>query len=152
MPNVSAGLLMYHKEDGLRVLLVHHGGPFWKNKDAGAWTIPKGVPFKNEDLLEAARREFEEETGFKVKGDFLPLQPVKQKAGKVVHAWAVEGHIDPKAIRSNTLDIEWPLRSGRKISVPEVDRAQFFDPATARVKINAAQVALIDELEAKVDA
>jgi predicted NUDIX family NTP pyrophosphohydrolase len=149
MPQISAGLLMYRRVDGnLQVLLVHPGGPFWRNKDDGAWTLPKGEAGAGEDLLAAARREFTEETGFGPDGPFVPLEPVKQKAGKVVHAWAVEGDCDPSAVRSNTFTIEWPPRSGKQVAFPEVDRADFFDLETARKKINPAQVALLDRLAA----
>jgi predicted NUDIX family NTP pyrophosphohydrolase len=151
MPRTSAGILMYRRNEAdLQVLLVHPSGPIWKNKDTGAWSIPKGEPNENEDLLAAAMREFQEETGAKPNGDFVALSPVKQKSGKIVHAWTVEGDLDTKKIKSNTFSIEWPPRSGKWIDVPEVDRAEFFDLATARTKINPAQVALIDELERKI--
>lgn len=148
MPRVSAGLLMYRRRGGqLEVLLVHPGGPFFRNKDAGHWTIPKGEPDDGEELLVTARREFEEETGFALDGPSVPLAPVKQKGGKVVHAWAVEGDCDPAAIRPNTFTMEWPPRSGKQASFPEIDRAEFFEMAVAREKINAAQVELLTELE-----
>ena len=142
---------MYRRRDGaLEVLLVHPGGPFWKNKDAGAWSIPKGQPNEGEDLLVAAKREFEEEIGVAPRAKFMQLSPVKQKAGKIVHAWAVEGDIDTGIVKSNTFPIEWPPKSGKWINVPEVDRAEFFDLPMARTKINPAQAALIDELETKL--
>lgn len=145
---LSAGLLLYRREDdNVQVLLVHPGGPFFRNKDEGAWSIPKGEPEPGEDLLDAARREFEEEIGFIPSGSFVALTPVKQKGGKIVHAWAVEGTCDPTTIVSNTFLMEWPPRSGQQMEFPEIDRADFFDPETARQKINPAQVALIDELE-----
>ena len=145
---VSAGLLVYRKRGGeLQVLLVHPGGPFWKNKDAGAWSIPKGEVASGEELLEAARREFAEETGFAASGMFVPLRPVKQKSGKLVHAWAVEAEVDPGACRSNTFEMEWPPRSGKRGEFPEVDRAEYFDLATAKKKINPAQAAFLAELE-----
>src|ERR1700722_19442508 len=148
MPRVSAGLLMYRFRDGkLQVLLAHPGGPFFKNKDDGAWTIPKGEPDPNEDLLAAAKREFAEETALFSTGPFIALTPVKQKGGKIVHAWAFGGDGDPAAMVSNTFTMEWPPRSGRKAQFPEVDRADFFDAATAKRKIKPAQAALIDELE-----
>jgi predicted NUDIX family NTP pyrophosphohydrolase len=148
MPPTSAGLLMYRRRpDGTQVLLVHPGGPFWRNKDDGAWTIPKGEVAAGEQPLAAAVREFAEETGFAPAGDFSPLAPVRQKGGKLVHAWAVEQDLDPAAIRSNTFQIEWPPRSGKRAEFPEIDRAEFFDLDRARLKINPAQVALIDELE-----
>lgn len=148
MPQVSAGLLMYRFHDGkLQVLLAHPGGPFFKNKDDGAWTIPKGEIGTDEDFLEAAKREFTEETGIRAKGPFIALTPVKQKAGKIVHAWAFEGDCDPSEIVSNTFTIEWPPRSGKQSDFPEIDRAEFFDVEAAKRKVNAAQVGLIDELE-----
>ena len=131
---------------GPEVLLVHPGGPFWKNKDEGAWSIPKGEVEPDEDLLQAARREFQEELGFEARGPFAPLASIKQKAGKVVHAWAFEGDCDPAACKSNTMRIPWPPGSGKWITVPEVDRAEFFDLSTAKVKLNAAQAAWLDEL------
>jgi predicted NUDIX family NTP pyrophosphohydrolase len=144
---VSAGLLMYRLGGGLEILLVHPGGPFFRNKDEGAWSIPKGEVGPGEDLLAAALREFAEETGGEPNGPFLALTPVKQKGGKVVHAWAVEGDCDTGAISCNTFSIEWPPRSGRRMEFPEVDRAAFFDPEEARRKVNSGQVPLIDELE-----
>jgi predicted NUDIX family NTP pyrophosphohydrolase len=139
---------MYRRRpDGTQVLLVHPGGPFWRNKDDGAWTIPKGEVAAGEQPLAAAVREFAEETGFAPAGDFSPLAPVRQKGGKLVHAWAVEQDLDPAAIRSNTFQMEWPPRSGKRAEFPEIDRAEFFDLDRARLKINPAQVALIDELE-----
>ncbi|MGO8752347.1 MAG: NUDIX domain-containing protein [Thermoguttaceae bacterium] len=149
MPRLSAGLLMFRIRDrAIQVLLAHPGGPFFRNKDDGAWSIPKGEPEGNEDLLVTAQREFEEETGVKPSGPFMPLKPVQQKGGKVVHAWAFEGDCDPKAIHSNTFTIEWPPKSGRQMEFPEIDRAEFFDLATARKKIKAGQEALLDELAA----
>lgn len=148
MPRVSAGLLLYRIHDGqLQVLLAHPGGPFFQNQDDGAWSIPKGEIEPDEDILAAAKREFEEETGVTPTGSFIPLAPVKQKGGKVVHAWAFEGDCDPTSIVSNNFTMEWPPRSGRRTEFPEIDRAEFFDVATARRKINAGQVPLIDELE-----
>jgi len=147
MSRTSAGLLMYRKREGiLEVLLVHPGGPFWRNKDAGAWSIPKGEMADDEDLLEAARREFEEETGCRPSGSFIPLSPVKQKSGKTVHAWAVEGEIDPASMKSNTFTMEWPPKSGKHAEFPEVDRAEYFDLPTAKQKINPAQASLLTEL------
>jgi predicted NUDIX family NTP pyrophosphohydrolase len=149
MPRTSAGLLMYRIKDGvLQVLLAHPGGPFYRNKDSGAWSIPKGEPDPDEELLVTARREFEEETGVKPIGRFVPLRPIKQKGGKIVHAWAFEGDCDPAAIESNTFLMEWPPKSGRQVEFPEIDRAAFFDLGMARRKIKAGQDALIDELEA----
>lgn len=146
---LSAGLLMFRFVDGeLQVLLVHPGGPFFKKKDEGAWTIPKGEVEPDEDLLDAAQREFAEELGFKPRGEFVPLTPVKQKGGKIVHAWAFPGDCDPTAAKSNTFTIEWPPRSGRMTEFPEIDRAEFFGLDEAKRKINPAQVALLEELEA----
>jgi predicted NUDIX family NTP pyrophosphohydrolase len=129
------------------VLLVHPGGPEWKKRDAGAWTIPKGEFSSDEEPLAAARREFREETGAEVEGRFLPLQPVRQKAGKLVHAWAVEGDLDAEAVRSNTFEIEWPPRSGQRATFPEVDRAAWFSVEEAHQRINPAQRLLLDQLE-----
>ena len=148
MPKQSAGILLYRKTDNiLQIFLVHPGGPFFRNKDDGSWSIPKGEFADDEDPLTAARREFEEETGQPVDGDFIKLSPVKQKSGKTVHGWAVEGDIDHETITSNLFEIEWPPRSGKKASFPEIDRAEWFDVETARIKILIAQVALIDELQ-----
>ncbi len=147
MPRLSAGLLMYRIKDGaLQVLLAHPGGPFFQKRDDGAWSIPKGEPDANEDLLVTAQREFEEEAGVKPTGPFLPLKPIQQKGGKIVHAWAFEGDCDPKAIKSNTFTMEWPPKTGRQMEFPEIDRAEFFDLATAKKKIKVGQEALIDEL------
>lgn len=148
MSRVSAGLLMYRIDDGnLQVLVAHPGGPFFRNKDEGAWSIPKGEIEPDEDYLAAARREFEEETGVKPTGPFVALTPVKQKGGKVVHAWAFEGNCDPAEIVSNTFTIEWPPKFAQQQEFPEIDRVEFFNLETARRKINAAQAGLIDELE-----
>jgi predicted NUDIX family NTP pyrophosphohydrolase len=147
MPRISAGLLMYRlRNDQLQVFLAHPGGPLFARKDEGAWTIPKGEVEPGEDLLETAQREFEEETGMVAKGSFMPLKPVKQKGGKIVHAWAFEGDCEGMAV-SNMFTMEWPPGSGRKAEFPEIDRAEFFDVATAKRKIKAAQQALIEELE-----
>jgi len=140
-------LLLYRfHERTLEVLLVHPGGPFWAKKDLGAWSIPKGEIAEGEDPLEAARREFEEETGFRPGGMFRELTPVRQRSGKIVRAWAVVGDCDSAAIRSNTFSMEWPPRSGRQQEFPEVDRAGWFDLDTAREKILDGQRALLDEL------
>jgi predicted NUDIX family NTP pyrophosphohydrolase len=148
MPRISAGLLMYRLHDGkLQVLLAHPGGPLFKNKDDGAWSIPKGEIEPGEDLLEAAKREFEEETGISPAGPFIALTQVKQKGGKMVHAWAFNGDCDPSATVSNKFTMEWPPKSGRLMEYPESDRADFFDVATARRKIKAGQEGLIEELE-----
>jgi predicted NUDIX family NTP pyrophosphohydrolase len=151
MPRENAGLLLYRNgQGGLEVLLVHPGGPFWKNKDLAAWTIPKGEVEPGEDPLTAARREFAEELGFSPDGKFLPLTAIKQKSGKVVRAWAVHGDWDPGNLKSNTFTLEWPPRSGKLQEFPEVDRAAFFDLQVAREKINPAQIALLEELERKL--
>lgn len=148
MPKISAGLLLYRfRNEILEFLLVHPGGPFWKNKDAGAWTIPKGELSGEEEPLTAAIREFEEELGFKPAGPFTELAPVKQKAGKIVQAWAFEGDCDPSQVKSNTFKMEWPPRSGQEVEFPEVDRAEFFAFEEAKKKINAAQVALLEEVQ-----
>jgi predicted NUDIX family NTP pyrophosphohydrolase len=150
-PRVSAGLLMYRVCKGeLQVLLAHPGGPFFKNKDEGAWTIPKGEGETDEDLLEAAKREFAEETGIKAGGPFVELTPIKQKAGKIVHAWAFAGDCDTGTICSNTFTMEWPPRSKRQMEFSEIDRAEFFDIATAKLKINPGQIPLLDELAGKL--
>lgn len=140
-----------HKNDKLEVLLVHPGGPFWKKKDAGAWSIPKGE-FEGEDALQAAKREFEEEIGMPIEGHLVALEPQKQKGGKVVHAWAVEGDLDPQEIKSNTFELEWPPKSGKKQQFPEIDRAEWFSVPTALQKINQGQAAFIQELVEKLDA
>ena len=146
---ISAGLLLFRRPNGeLQIFLAHPGGPFWKNKDAGAWTIPKGLVEEGEDLLAAARREFAEETGIEPLAPFLPLGSIRQKAGKVIHAWAWEGDADPAAIQSNLTRVELPRGSGRWLSIPEVDRCDWFAPAIAREKINPAQAELIERLEA----
>lgn len=130
----------------MQVLLVHPGGPFFRNKDLGSWSIPKGEFDDSEDALAAARREFEEETGQAIDGNFLPLAPIKQKSGKTVYAWAVEGDISSQTIVSNLFEIEWPPKSGKKVSFPEIDRAEWFDIDTAKIKIIAAQAGFINEL------
>jgi predicted NUDIX family NTP pyrophosphohydrolase len=147
MSKQSAGILLYRRVSGvLQVFLVHPGGPFYRNKDNGSWTIPKGEVLDGEDLLVAAKREFEEETGKAITGKFTQLNPIKQKGGKIVHAWAVEGEIDHITIKSNSFEIEWPPRSGKQQSFPEVDRAEWFDTDIAKIKINPAQVGFIEEL------
>lgn len=136
----SAGILLYKQVSGqLNVLLVHPGGPFWKNKDLGAWSIPKGEFTEDEEPLDAAIREFEEETGTLLTGAFKDIGNVKLKSGKVVHAWALEGDIDTSTIKSNDIDIEWPPKSGKKITIPEVDKAEWCNIPQAMEKINPAQ-------------
>lgn len=138
---------MYRVKNGeFEFLLVHPGGPIWKSKEAGAWTVPKGELDADEEPLAAAQREFEEELGFRAAGPFIPLTPVRQKGGKLVRAWAVEGDCDPGACKSNTFEMEWPPRSGRMMVFPEVDRAEFFTLAQAAQKINPAQLPLLEEI------
>ena len=147
MSKESAGLLMYRLRVGaLEFLLVHPGGPFFKNKDLGAWSIPKGELDPGEEPLSAAIREFHEELGLKPIGKFVPLRSITQKSGKRVHAWAFEGDCDPGAIRSNTFTLEWPPHSGRRQEFPEVDRAAFFGLEEAKQKINRAQVPFLEEV------
>lgn len=147
----SAGILLFRKSGkSIEVFLAHPGGPFWKNKDEGSWSIPKGEYEDDEDPLAAARREFEEETGTVPDGDFLPLSPVRLKSGKWIHAWALQNDIDAASVRSNTFSLEWPPRSGKRIEVPEIDRAEWFDIETAMQKINPAQQPLITELLQKI--
>lgn len=139
---------MYRIRGGrVELLLVHPGGPFWNKKDAGAWSIPKGEISEEEDDLDAARREFLEETGMLPEGRFNLLGEIVQKGGKVVRAWAFEGDYDPAALKSNTFTMEWPPRSGKQQEFPEIDRAAFFTPEEARKRINPAQAEFIDALE-----
>jgi predicted NUDIX family NTP pyrophosphohydrolase len=146
--STSAGLLLFRKSPaGLEVFLAHPGGPFWQNRDAGAWTIPKGSINPGETPLDAARREFEEETGITSTGPYLELGSVKQKGGKVVHAWACEGDADPDTVTSNATTMEWPRGSGRLLTFPEVDRCAWFGLRLARDRINEAQRELLDRLE-----
>lgn len=141
-------LLYRRRARALEALLVHPGGPLWRRKDVGAWSIPKGEAAPGEDLLAVARRELHEETGFAVQGPFLPLTPVRQAGGKIVHAWAVEADADPGSLASNTFTMEWPPGSGRQQTFPEVDRAEWFELDEARRRILAGQLPLVDELEA----
>lgn len=145
MPKHSAGLLLHRTRDGVgEVFLVHPGGPFWARKDDGAWSIPKGEFAADEEPLAAAQRELKEETGFTVPGPFTPLGTVKLRGGKIVHAFAaLAPDLDPTRIVSNTFQLEWPPRSGKQATFPEVDRAAWFDVATAAVKINAGQKELL---------
>ncbi|WP_223713724.1 NUDIX hydrolase [Niabella beijingensis] len=145
----SAGILLFKKnKNDLLFFLVHPGGPFWKNKDRGAWSIPKGELAAGEDPLERACTEFREETGQAVHGIFLPLSPVQQKGGKRIIAWALEGDIDTTALSSNSFTLEWPPRSGSMIAVPEVDRWEWFSGDEAQQRINPAQVPLLNEVQA----
>ena len=147
--NVSAGLLLYRfRGSRLEIFLAHPGGPFWVNRDVGAWTIPKGKLNPGELPLEAACREFEEETGTKPQPSFFPLGSIRQKAGKTVHAWAWEGNADPKLVKSNVMRLEWPRKSGRWLTFPEVDRCAWFTTEAAKERILASQIELITRLEA----
>jgi predicted NUDIX family NTP pyrophosphohydrolase len=147
----SAGILLFRENKaGLEVFLVHPGGPFWKNKDEGVWSIPKGELNEHEESLPAAIREFFEETGVLLSGEFIPLNPVRLKSGKKVFAWALEKDIDAENILSNNFEIEWPPKSGKMQSFPEVDRGEWFTVAQAKKKINDVQVAFINELENKI--
>jgi len=144
---ISAGLLLFRRRGSdLEIFLVHPGGPLWAKKDAGAWSLPKGEIAEGEEPLEAAKREFTEETGLKVSGEFLPLGAVEQAGGKIVQAWAIEADCDPAQIKSNLFALEWPPKSGRKQQFPEIDRAQWFTPAEARQRIIPAQAGFIDQL------
>lgn len=145
---ISAGILPFRRRAGLEVLLAHPGGPYWANRDAGAWSIAKGLVNPGEELLAAALREFKEETGFTAQPPFVPLPPVKQKSGKVVHGFACEGSFDPDKLVCETFDMEWPPRSGKRKSFPEVDRVAWFGLPQAREKILAYQRPFLDELEA----
>jgi predicted NUDIX family NTP pyrophosphohydrolase len=143
----SAGILLYRMRAGApEVFLVHPGGPFWAKKDAGAWSIPKGEFAEGEDPLEHAKREFLEETGFPVDGEFRPLSPVKIRSGKTIYAWAVAGDIDAASIFSNLFSMEWPPKSGRQQAFPEVDRGGWFDLQAARLKLQDGQLKFLDEL------
>jgi len=156
MPKQSAGILLYRRPSrngggggggaSVEVLLVHPGGPFWAKKDLGAWSVPKGEIKDDEEALAAAQREFEEEVGVPARGIFLPLTPVRQKSGKVIRVWAVEGDVNPTDVRSNTFPLEWPPSSGKTRDFPEVDRAEWFTLNAARTKILPGQLPFISEL------
>jgi len=151
MAKKSAGILLYRfREAKLEVFLVHPGGPFWAKKDIGAWSIPKGEFAEGEDPLVAARREFQEETGFSISGNFIALLPLKQTGGKLVCAWAVEGDCHATTIKSNTFSMEWPPRSGKRTEFPEVDRAGWFPLEIARDKILKGQAGFLEELWRRV--
>jgi predicted NUDIX family NTP pyrophosphohydrolase len=153
MPKLSAGLLMYrHRGRALEVLLAHPGGPFWKNRDDGGWSIPKGEYSEAESALDAARREFREETGFEPGADFASLGEIRQPSGKIVSVWAFEGDCDPAVLHSNTFSMEWPPRSGRTREFPEVDRADWFPLDVARTKLLKDQLGFLDRLAAKLKA
>lgn len=148
MAKQSAGILLYRpRVSEIEIFLVHPGGPFYKNKDLGSWTIPKGEFSDGEDALSAAQREFLEETGVDLTGDFHALQPIKQKGGKLVFCWAVKGTLDPQKIQSNSFSLEWPPRSGKFQHFPEIDKGEWFTEAEARQKILNAQLPLIDQLK-----
>lgn len=147
MPKKSAGLLMYRYHDGaIQTFLVHPGGPFWAKKDLAAWSIPKGEYIPEEDSFTAAKREFEEETGLKASGNFIPLSPIKQPSGKIIHVWAFEGDCEPSTIKSNVFSMEWPPRSGQQQEFPEIDRAGWFSIEDAKVKIQPGQLGFLLEL------
>jgi predicted NUDIX family NTP pyrophosphohydrolase len=148
MPKASAGLLMYRERQGqLEVLLVHLGGPFWKKKDSGAWFVPKGEINSAENELAAAQREFQEETGLVPAGEFLSLGSVKHKSGKTVTAWAFAGDCDPTSLKSDTFEMEWPPKSGKRAQFPEIDRAEFFTVERAREKMHPAEFGFLTRLE-----
>lgn len=144
---LSAGILLYRRGGGaVEVFLVHPGGPYWAEKDGGAWSIPKGEYREGEDPLATAQREFHEETGSRVTGSFRPLAPLTQPSGKIISAWAVEGDLDPETVRSNIFSLEWPPRSGKKQEFPEVDRGAWFDLPTAYLKLQPGQRGFLDQL------
>jgi predicted NUDIX family NTP pyrophosphohydrolase len=144
----SAGVLVYRRRgEATEVFLVHPGGPLWARRDLGSWSIPKGEYLPGEHPLDAARREFEEETGSAIEGDFMELPEIRQKGGKLVKAWALEGDIDPDSVKSNTFSMEWPPHSGMLKDFPEVDRAAWFPLDTARLRILESQRPLLDHLE-----
>jgi predicted NUDIX family NTP pyrophosphohydrolase len=149
MPSRSAGILAYRRKRGaIEVLLVHPGGPFWRKKDVGAWSIPKGEYGPDEDPEDVARREFKEELGIELDGEIFLLGEVRQRAGKTVRAFAIEADIDVQNVKSNTFEIEWPPRSGHRQAFPEIDRAEWFDLTSAHTKVNAAQRMFLEQLEA----
>lgn len=143
----SAGILLYRKHnDQLEVFLVHPGGPFFRNKDEGWWTIPKGEPLGAEGLFETAIREFQEETGYLPEGDTIPLTPITQKGGKKVYCWAMPGNLHPDYLRSNTFELEWPPKSGKRVAFAEIDKGAWFTVEQAEKKINQMQYSFIEEL------
>lgn len=147
----SAGILLYRlSDDGLEIFLVHPGGPFWAKKDEGAWSVPKGLFEEGENPLDAAKREFREETGFDLTGRFMELTPLKQPSGKIVYVWAVEGDIDAASIKSNMFSMEWPPKSGKEQEFPEVDKGGWFPMAQAREKLLPGQRGFLDQLQKRV--
>jgi len=151
MPRKSAGILLYRfQKDGVEVFLVHPGGPFWVNKDKGSWSVPKGEYNDDEDALKAAQREFQEETGLSIQGNFIELGEVRQPSGKRVMVWALENDQDVENIRSNTFQLEWPPKSGKMQEFPEVDRGGWFSLPEARQKILKGQISFLDKLEEKI--
>jgi predicted NUDIX family NTP pyrophosphohydrolase len=151
MPRKSAGILLYRfQKDGVEVFLVHPGGPFWVNKDKGSWSVPKGEYNDDEDALKAAQREFQEETGLSIQGNFIELGEVRQPSGKRVMVWALENDQDVENIRSNTFQLEWPPKSGKMQEFPEVDRGGWFSIPEARQKILKGQFPFLDKLEEKI--
>jgi predicted NUDIX family NTP pyrophosphohydrolase len=151
MPEKSAGILVFRRPvSGVEFLLAHPGGPYWARRDEGAWSIPKGLIGEGEETLAAARREFEEEVGQAVTGDFQPLAPLRQKSGKLVHAWMVEADLDLRGFRSNLFEMEWPPHSGRTQAFPEIDRVAWFAPAAALMKILPGQAGFIHEALARL--
>jgi predicted NUDIX family NTP pyrophosphohydrolase len=147
---ISAGILVFRRKPALEVLLAHPGGPFWAKKDDGVWTIPKGLVEPGEDLVAAARREFNEETNLTAEGELLALTPVNQKSGKLVHAFTIEADFELGAFTSNAFEIEWPPKSGKRQNFPEIDRIAYFALPAAKIKIIAYQLPLLLELEARV--
>ena len=148
MPKLSAGLLLYRRvDDTIEVLVAHPGGPIWARRDTGAWSIPKGAANDGEPLIDAAYREFEEETGHPPPaGEAIDLGEVRMRSGKVVHGWGLEGDMDPTRIRSMTVEVEWPPRTGRIVTVPEIDRVAWVRPGEARRRLNPAQASFVDRL------
>jgi predicted NUDIX family NTP pyrophosphohydrolase len=147
MPLHSAGILVFRRRSpGIEVFLAHPGGPFWARKDEHAWSIPKGLYEPDEDPLDAAKREFEEETGMTIDGRFIPLGEFKQPAGKLIKAYAIEADVDEARITSNSFEMEWPPKSGRRQSFPEIDRAQWFDLGTAARKMHKGQIPILQAL------
>lgn len=143
----SAGILLYRiKDNNLEILAVHPGGPFWAKKDTNAWSIPKGEFTDDENPLDAAKREFTEETGITISGNFIELTPIKQNSGKIVYAFAMQGDLDPQNIKSNTFEMEWPPKSGKKQTFPEIDKGEWFNVTLAKQKLIASQIPLVDEL------